>query len=82
MENNNGMIQVVFGTNTNRTTSVVEATTTVREFLESKNFNNPNVTIHQDGIPLQGSMLDKTFAELGVTNKTWISAIQKADNAK
>lgn len=80
MENN--MIQVTFGTNTNRSTSVVEASTTVRDFLESKGHTNATVTIHMDGIAMEGHLLDKTFAELGVTTKTWLSAIQKADNAQ
>lgn len=75
------MIQVVITNNTNRNTVIVPASNTIRQTLESAGVDYTRGTMRMDGAPLGAGDFDKTFEQFGVTEKTFISMITKADNA-
>jgi len=75
------MIQVVIGSNTTRDTEVCDpSTNTPRQLLEKYNVNYGASTVNIDGIPLGIGMMDKTFSELGITTKCFLSCVIKQDN--
>lgn len=75
------MIEIKIVTNTSRKTITVSADRTVREVLEANNVNYSNAPIYMDGAPLQVGQHDKTFAELGITEKCMLTAVVKTQNA-
>lgn len=74
-------IKVSLNTNTFRGSVIVNANTTVKEVLEENEIDYSTTTVHMDGCPLNVSELNSTFADLGVTDRTIVSCIQKAQNA-
>ena len=73
------MIQVVITNNTNKNTVIVPASNTIRQTLESAGVDYTRGTMRMDGAPLGAGDFDKTFADFGITEKTSLSAITKAD---
>jgi hypothetical protein len=76
------MIQVTLGTNTNRKKVNVDPNTTLRTVLEDNEVNYSTATVHMDGASLQPGDLDKSFADFGITESTYLIAVVKADNAQ
>lgn len=76
------MYRLTIGNNVSRRTVDVNPNDVVRKYLESYNVNYSNATMHLDGVPLTNADLNRTFADLGVTNNAYLIAVVKADNAK
>lgn len=75
------MIKVTVSNNVKRETVIVSDDTTLRSVLESNQIDYTRGMTNLDGTPLQPGALDKTFAEFGITEKCFLSAIVKTDNA-
>ena len=75
------IINVTIGTNLYRTQIAVTSDKTVRELLEENNINYATTTIFIDGVTVQLGDMDKSLAELGITNSCYIIAAQKTENA-
>ena len=75
------MIKVTVATNVKRDAVVVPDTTTIRTVLENAEIDYSRWMVNLDGSSLQPGDLDKSFAEFDVTEKCFLSAIVKADNA-
>ena len=58
-------------------------TETLRSALEEAgvDYAAPGTSTTLDGAPLLPGMIDKTFAELGITTKCYLMSIRKTDNA-
>lgn len=76
------MISVQIATNTQRNTVIVDPeNTTVRKCLEDNNVNYSYAPVYLDGSPLNIGDHDKTFAQLGITEKCLLTSVVKLDNA-
>ena len=75
------MIKVTVGNNVERKPVIVDEHSTLRSVLEENNINYTSGTMHLDGSSLRPGDLDKTFAELGITEKCYLLNVAKADNA-
>ena len=75
------MISVIITTNTQRNTVIVPETQTIRQTLEAEGVDYTRGTMRLDGAPLGAGDFDKSFAAFGVTEKCYLSAVVKADNA-
>lgn len=75
------MIQVTVGNNVKRERVLVPETSTLRSVLEENEVDYTRGTMNLDGAPLGPGDLDKTFAQFGITEKTFLLNVVKADNA-
>lgn len=75
------MIKVTIVSNNPRVTDIVADTKTVRQILEEHNVTYTNAAVSMDGFTLRLGDLDKSLAQLGITEKTTISALANKDNA-
>ena len=75
------MIKVTVGTNTRRTSVIVEPSRSLRSVLEEQEIDYSTGTLHLDGSTVTPGQLDKTFAELGITEKCFLISVVKADGA-
>ncbi len=76
------MIKVTVGNNVKREQVIVPATTTLRQVLENAGIDYATRgSLHLDGAPLGPGDLDKTFADFGITERTFLLQVIKADNA-
>ena len=75
------MIKVTVSNNVKRETVIVSDDTTLRSVLESNQIDYTRGMTNLDGSPLQAGDLDKTFAQFGIAEKCFLSAIVKTDNA-
>ena len=75
------MIKVTIGNNLKRESVIVDATTTPRAVLEDHGIDYTRGVMHLDGATLQPGDIDKTFADLGITEKCYLLNVVKADNA-
>lgn len=75
------MIKVVVGNNLKREAVIVDENVTLRTLLEENGIDYASGNMHLDGSSLKPGDLDKTFAELGITDKCYLLSIVKADNA-
>ena len=75
------MIQVKINTTATRKTIAINPDSTVREVLEANEVNYDITPVYLDGAPLGIGDHDKTFTELGITEKCVLSAIVKTQNA-
>lgn len=75
------MITCVVGNNLNRNNVVVSPDATPRQVLEQNNIDYSRGTLHLDGATVKPGDLDKTFAELGITEKCYLISVVKADSA-
>lgn len=75
------MISIKIVTNTSRKTIITDASNTVRDVLEANDVNYENTPIYIDGAPLMIGDHDKTFTELGITEKCMLTAVIKSENA-
>ena len=75
------MLKITVGTNTNRKTVMVSEDTTLRQVLEDNGVNYSVGQTSLDGCVLQPGDMDKTFADMGVTEKAYLVCVQKMDNA-
>lgn len=75
------MVSVVITNNTNRETVIVPDSQTVRQTLENAGVDYTRGATRMDGSSLGVGDLDKTFAQLGITERCYLSQVVKADNA-
>ena len=77
------MINLTIGTNTERTSVIVEPDAVVGQVLAANNVNTTSAAIHRNGTLIPGCDLDQTFEELGVEDDTaaMLIAVVKADSA-
>lgn len=75
------MIQIRIVTNTWRKTIATDENNTVRDVLEANEVNYEIAPVYIDGAPLEIGEHDKTFAELGITEKCMLTAVRKLENA-
>lgn len=75
------MIKVTVGNNVKRESVIVDENTTLRTVLEDNGVDYTSGTMHLDGSSLKPGEIDKTFAELGITEKCYLLNVVKADNA-
>lgn len=75
------MIKVTVGNNVKRESVIVDENTTLRAVLEDNGIDYTSGTMHLDGSSLKPGELDKTFADLGITEKCYLLNVVKADNA-
>lgn len=75
------MIQVRLVTNAARKTIAIDENSTVRDVLEANEVNYDRAPVYIDGAPLQIGDHDKTFSELGITEKCMLSSVVKTENA-
>jgi len=75
------MINVTIGNNLKRSNIIVSEATTIRKALEDNGIDYTRGTTSLDGATLAPGQMDKTFAELGVTEKCYLLNVVKADNA-
>ena len=75
------MIQIKIVTNTSRKTITTDENSTVREVLEANDVNYEVAPVYIDGAPLGIGDHDKTFAQLGITEKCMLTSVVKTENA-
>ena len=75
------MIQIKIVTNTSRKTIATDENSTVREVLEANDVNYEVAPVYIDGAPLGIGDHDKTFAQLGITEKCMLTSVVKTQNA-
>lgn len=75
------MIKVCVGNNVKRDNVIVDSAATLRSVLENAGIDYTKGTMHLDGCALTPGDLDKTFAQMNVTEKCFLLNVVKADNA-
>lgn len=75
------MIKTTIGNNVKRESIIIDENTTLRTALEDNGIDYTTGTMHLDGSSLKPGDLDKSFAELGITEKCYLLNVVKADNA-
>ena len=75
------MIQIKIVANNSRKTILTDENNTVRQVLDANEINYAVAPVYIDGAPLQVGNHDKSFAELGITEKCLLTAIVKTENA-
>ncbi len=75
------MIKVIVGTTTQRNEVVYSASTSIREILEDNAVDYSVAQVMLDGASLQPGDMDKTLADMNVTEKCMLIAVVKAANA-
>ena len=75
------MIKVTVGNNVKRETKIVEEESTLRAVLEEAGVDYSRGAMHLDGSSLRPGDLDKTFAEIGITDTCYLLNVVKQDNA-
>lgn len=80
------MLRITMANNMKRETVLVDENSTLREVLESKNFDTTRGLLHMDSAPINPGDLNKTFAQLGYDgtpgkDRVFMSLVVKADNA-
>ena len=75
------MIKVTIGNNAGKESVLIDENTTLRAAMEDNGIDYTSGTTHLDGSPLKPGDIDKTFADVGVTEKCFLLNVVKADNA-
>ena len=75
------MINVLMGNNTNRKTVIVNPNTSIRKALEDNGMEVAGKTYTLNSRTLSTDDYDKTFPDLGVTDRCYLLCVAKADNA-
>lgn len=74
-------IKVTVGNNARREAVHVDSDTTLRQTLEDNNIDYTRGQMHLDGSTLNPGDLDKTYEQLGITEKCFLLNVEKTDNA-
>lgn len=75
------MIRVTIGTNTDRNNVVLDPNTTLKKALEDAQVDIGVSSITLDGATLKPGDINKTFAEMGVTENCFLIVCAKVENA-
>lgn len=76
------MIRVIVGTTTQRNEKNYSAGTTIRTILEDNAVDYSVAQIMLDGANLHVGDMDRTLADLNITEKCMLIAVVKASNAR
>lgn len=76
------MIRVIVGTTTQRNEKNYTSGTTIRNILEDNAIDYSVSQVMLDGASLQAGDMDKTLADMNVTEKCMLIAVVKAANAR
>jgi hypothetical protein len=76
------MIKVIVGTTTQRNEKNYPADTTIRTILEDNAVDYSVAQVMLDSVSLQLGDMDRTLAELNITEKCMLIAVVKASNAR
>lgn len=74
------MITVTLNKNGMRTTVLTTTDKKISEFIAEQGLN-PNLIPYLDGAPITADKMNKTFAELEITDACIISSVVKTNNA-
>ena len=74
------MVKITLVTNDPKESFIVDATTTVRDFLEAHNVNYGMASTSIDGVPLKSNGLDMSFAQHKVTDRAIVTCLPNKDN--
>lgn len=75
------MIEVTVGSTTDRKKVMVTPTDSVRSVLDAEGIDYSNASILLDGTNIKTGEMDKSFTDLGITDKCYLIASIKASNA-
>lgn len=76
------MISITIGKNAGAPRTVTATPSeTPRQVLEANNVEYATATVTIDGSTLRAGELDKTFEQLGITEKCYLYAVTKVENA-
>lgn len=75
------MIKVTMISNSGRATAMASNNATIRQVLEENHVNYSVGVTSIDGCPLGAGDIDKTFSDMGIAEKCYLSVVVKADNA-
>ena len=75
------MIKVTMGNNVKRSSHILDEGTTLRTALETAGIDYSYGMMNLDGSTLSPGDLDKTFRDMGITEKCYLLNVVKADNA-
>ena len=75
------MIKVNISNNLKRASEMVERDKTIKETLETYGFDYTTGSWSIDGSPLRAGEINKTFAEMGVSEKCYLIGVAKTQNA-
>lgn len=75
------MVRVTVGNNVQKETKDVPSTETLRATLENAGIDYTKGMTTLDGSSLRAGELDRSYAELGITGRTFLLNVVKADNA-
>lgn len=76
------MIRVIVGTTTQKFEKNYAPNTSLREILEENAIDYSVAQVMLDGASLQAGDMDKTLADMNVTEKCMLIAVVKAANAR
>ena len=76
------MIKVIVGTTTQRNEKLYTADTTIRQILEDNAIDYSVAQVMLDGASLQAGTMDKSLAELNISENCMLIAVVKAANAR
>ena len=77
----NVMIKVKMLSNTGSDMVIVSNTKIIKDVLADNEFDTTRGQILIDGAALKPGDINKTFADLGITDQCFISCVTKVDNA-
>lgn len=75
------MIKVTVGNNLKRNSVIIDETRTLKSVLEEQEIDFARGGLTLDGATLAPGEINKTFAEMGVTEACYLLQVIKADNA-
>lgn len=75
------MIKVIVGTTTERIDREYAPSTTIRTILEDNAIDYSVAQVMLDSVSLKTGEMDKTLAQMGITEKCMLMAVVKANNA-
>lgn len=75
------MIKVTVGDNVERNSVIVDEGKSLREVLTENGVNYSHAVVSLDGVSLDEEELDNSFEDFEVTDRCFLIAVTKADNA-
>lgn len=74
------MIKVTIIQNTTRTAVLVEDTATPKQVIAEQGINLGTAVMHLDSCPLTPETMNKSFADIGITDECLLVAVTKTNN--
>jgi hypothetical protein len=74
-------IEMKIGTNTKRTTVIVDSSLSPKQVLTEQEIDFSRATVHLDGSVLSAQEMNTSLDKLGVSDSSYLIAVTKMDNA-